>query len=160
MESQEFQKIVDRAVAQALSAREHEIEARLRAELEREQEKLKMEIASTALNEGSHLYMDPMSGYSFCMIPLEKIDYNPLSRRTEEELKEDSEGIKKLVVDIKKKGGLNRPLLVYRKNDRYMLVKGARRLAALRAMGEELTHAYVMPAKPPIDMEERWVNGY
>lgn len=160
MDLEEIQNLVDTAV----SAKEAEIEARLRAELEREQEKLKMQIASTALNEGSHLYLDPGSGYEFCMVSLDKIDYNPLSRRTPEELEPENDGIKSLIRDIKRKGGLNRPLLVYREKGenegRYMLIKGARRLAALRAMGEELTHAYVMPAKPPIDMEERWVNGY
>lgn len=151
---------IQQAVKSALTAKEEEIEARLRSQMEREQEKLKMSVVGTALNEGSQLYLDPGTGYEFALVSLDKIDFNPLSRRTEEELSPDAPGIKQLIEDIKKKGGLNRPLLVYRKNNRYMLVKGAKRLAALRAMGEELNHAYILPAKPPIDMEERWVNGY
>lgn len=151
---------IKEAVAAALSAKEEEIEARLRSEMEREQEKLKMSIVGTALNEGSQLYMDPGTGYEFAIVNLDHIDFNPLSRRTKEELAPDSPGIKQLIEDIKKKGGLNRPPLVYRKGDRYMLIKGARRVAALRAMGEQLNHVYILPAKPPIDMEERWVNGY
>lgn len=156
MKPEEIQALVDKAIA----AKTDELRSEVRAELDHQNEHERMTMMSKAANEGNRLYMDPGTGYEYAIIPLDKVDYNPLSRRSKDELDPKSPGMKKLQEDIKAKGGLNRPLLVYRKGDRYMLVKGSRRLAALRAMGEELNHAYILPAKPPMDMEENWVNGY
>lgn len=156
MKPEEIQALVDEAVAVKTDELRDEIEAKLR----REQDIERGDSLNKAIKEGVQLYMDPGSGYEFAIIPLDKIDYNPVSRRSEEELDPESEGIKELQEQIKSKGGLLRFPLVYRKNDRYVLVKGARRIAALRGLEEELIHAWILPGKPPMDMEERWVNGY
>lgn len=156
MKPEEIQELINQAVA----AKTEELRVEVRAELDHQNEHERMTMMAKAANEGNRLYMDPGSGYEYAIIPLDKVDFNPLSRRTEDELNPESPSIQRLQKDIQSKGGLNRPLLVYRKDDRYILVKGARRLIALKSMGEELQHAYILPAKPPLDMEENWVNGY
>lgn len=156
MKPEEIQALINEAVA----AKTEELRDELEAKLRREHDVERGDSLNKAIKEGVQLYMDPGSGYEFAIIALSKIDYNPVSRRTKEELDPQSEGIKTLKKEIKAKGGLNRFPLVYRKDDRYMLIKGAKRVAALKSLGEELTHAWILPAKPPMDMEERWVNGY
>lgn len=157
---EELQAAIDSAVQAAITAHTAELRSEIQAQAEAQNSNEKAELLNSAVNEGAILYMDPGTGYEYALVHLDKIDYNPLSRRSEDELDPNSASIQALKADIVKAGGLTRKLLVYRKGDRYMLVKGARRLAALRALDEEITHAYILPAKPPIDMEERWVNGY
>lgn len=147
-------------ITAAISSKTEELTAAVQSQVERQLETEKGRNLNKAIQEGVQLYMDPGNGYEFAIVPLSKIDFNPLSRRTADELDPKSMGIKKLKKDIQVKGGLNRFPLVYRKDDRYVLIKGAKRVVALRELGEELTHAWILPAKPPMDMEEGWVNGY
>lgn len=157
MDAKEIQDLIDAAV----TAKTAELRAELAATVEETQTRERMQVLNAAAYETTRLYTDPGTGYEYALIHLNTIEYNPISRRTEEELSPDDVGIKTLVEEIKLRGGLVRPLLVYRKGDnKYMLVKGARRLAALRAMNEEMAHAYILPAKPPLGMEQSWVNGY
>lgn len=148
------------AVADAVAAHAEAIRAEIEAQVEEQQAAVKAQQLGKAAGEGTRLHMDPGAGYEFAMIPLDRVDFNPLSLRKEDELTADAPGIPELAQEIQQRGGLLRPLLVYRKDDRYMLVKGARRLVALRSLGEEIVHAYILPAKPPIGMEGSWVNGY
>ena len=151
------------AVAQAVEAKTDQLRAEARSEVEVREEHVKIEQMSKAANEPLVMHYDSGRGYEYAVIHLDRVDFNPLSRRNPEELDPDNAALRELIEEIAHRGGLNRPLLVYRQKDkegRYMLVKGSRRLAALRAMGEETSYAYILPAKPPIDMEERWVNGY
>lgn len=115
-------------------------------------------------NNGLLLTQDTGSGYTYALVEVSRILHNPKSLRTPEELDPQSEGIQALAADIQGRGALVRPLLVYRLKEAeegyYRLVKGARRLAAMHALGEELVQAYVLPVKPPLGMEEIWVNGY
>jgi hypothetical protein len=147
-------------IAAAVEAKTAELRAEVESTVENARDHERMAQLSMAAQEGAVMHMDPGVGYEFAVIPLDKVDFNPLSRRPEEELDSEHIGIRQLAKDIETRGGLSRPLLVYRKGERYMLVKGSRRLAALRRLGEELAHAYILPAKPPMSVEETWVNGY
>lgn len=148
----------------AVDAKAEAIRAEITTEVETQLSGERAEQLGSAINESAVIRMDPGTGYEYALVNLDLIDNNPVSRRTPEELLPEDPGIQELIRQIVLRGGLTRPLLVYRQKGeaegRYMLVKGHRRLAALRAMGQELVHAYILPAKPPLSMEERWVNGY
>jgi hypothetical protein len=154
------QEDLKQMIESAVEAKAQSIRSSIEAEIESLGISEKQAYLSKAASEGSVLHTDPGNGYEFAVINLSKIEFNEYSRRTPDELDPETDGIKELATEIKAKGGLVRPLLVYRKDDGYVLVKGARRLVALRSMGEELTHAYILPAKPPFGIEDTWVNGY
>lgn len=151
---EQLAEMIAKAVEEKASAIRSEIETQI--EVQQEQEHMRM--INAAAWERERVAVDPGTGYQYATIELAKVQYNPMSKRTKEELQPDK--VQDLAEDIKAKGGLIRPLLVYRKDDGYVLVKGARRLAALRSMGEESVHAYILPMKPPFAQEESWVNGY
>lgn len=112
-------------------------------------------------DESVRIHEDPGSGFAHAMIPLSLIDFNDLRQRPAEELEADHPQVQELKESYLSTGGkLFRKILVYRKDDRYMLLKGHVRVAALRAAGEDLIMAYIMPYKPPRAQEIDWVNGF
>jgi len=162
---EQLQAMVDRAVQDAMAARTQQlVEQAVQAKNDEIQERVLEATRAKAMSDAAsvdvRMEVDSGTGYQYALINLDLIDYNRLSRRTEEELDPNSISVKKLAKDIEVQGGIIRPLLVYRQNGRYILVKGHRRLAALRSLNEEVTRAYILPAKPPIGDEEQWVNGY
>ena len=144
----------------ALAQKTEEIRREIESQVEQQEEVRQTEFLSKAAHEGIKMHVDPGNGYEFALIPIDKIHHNSLSKRTKKELDPTNPSIKKLAEEIQARGGLLRPLLVYRKDGEYVLVKGHRRLSALKFLEEELTRAYILPAKPPMDVLERWVNGY
>lgn len=160
MTVEELQQVVSAAVEAKVEA----IRATVEGEVERQLTKERGEMLAKAADTGERLFTDPGTDFQYALVNLDLIDFNPVSRRTQADLDPNNPDLDPLKEEILHRGGLFRPLLVYRRKGesegRYMLVKGARRLAALRALGEELTHCYILPAKPPLGQEERWVNGY
>lgn len=173
---------VEKAVTQALAAAEEktaariadavqiavdrttaEVTERLQANFDTVLDHKEMTYADPTKTDGAVYETDPGTGYAFGFIALEDIDFNPRSKRSAAELKPSADELAPLVQDVEARGGIVRPLLVYRNKKqpgRYVLVKGHRRVAALRALDEELVQAYIMPAKPPAALEEEWVNGF
>lgn len=153
---------IDKAVQDAVTKTAKEVEERVKNNYETAMEHFHMNMADPTKADGAIYQMDNGKGYVFGMIEIENVDYNPISNRTEEELAPDAPDLQPLKDDIVARGGVVRPILVYRdkKNEgRYILIKGARRIAALKALDEELVQAYIMPAKPPPGLEDDWVNG-
>ncbi len=161
--SEQIQTAIDTAVKEAVDKTTIEITERLKNDYETRLEHELMVINDPTKTDGAVYETDSGEGYAFGMIEIDLIDYNPKTDRTEDELSKDSEDLAPLIADVEKRGGIIRPLLVYRnkkKPGRYVLIKGHRRLAALKALDEELVQAYIMPAKPPASLEDQWVNGF
>lgn len=152
--------LVEQLVEERIAAAVSEAVEKTRQEMEEKIVLERMHLMDPTHTEGATLLLDNGVGYTYAHVPLDKIASNPLSERAESDLDPETLAMQELITGIRASGGLNRSLLVYRKDDGYMLVKGARRVAALRAMGEEVAPAYIMPYKPPEAMEREWVNGY
>lgn len=154
---------VEAAVQAAVEKAVAETAERLQVNYDTATEHLLMTVNDPTKLDGAALQGDSGEGFVYGFIAVDAIDYNRLTKREEADLAADAADLQPLVEDVAARGGIIRPLLVYRNKKepgRYVLVKGHRRLAALKALGEELVQAYVMPAKPPLAMEEEWVNGF